>query len=236
MSEKPVTRTSRKQRVQRVKNTVITLVVLAVLALVVVKGCIPFFETGGGERVTYPAPGGDDQRFDPIASIAAVQSTVGEGAELISIYSMHVKSDGTQDLTTDLYMAYTDYDFVRPIPAPEDAPPIGAGGSATGEWFQVSNVSVIKPGQWRRTTHSGGSYTYLHKGMSISLETPSGDKALTVELPRCSYVTLWEHALQEGVPEGAVAAIVYDAAGYRFTINDLGYNARFTPDCEAITN
>lgn len=209
----------------------ITIAVIAVVILVVIPSCVSAFDTGFGAETTYDPPGGDNTRYDPIAAVGQIQTQIGEGAELISLYSTYVKSDGTQDLTTDLYSAISNYEFVREVSAPDNAPPIGAGGSTTGRWYQVTQVDVYSPGQWRRVTGSS-DYTYLHKGMELDSYDPTGTEPTTIPLPRCSYAVLWEQALKDEVPDSAVASITYDASGYTFSISDLDYHAEFDRDCQ----
>jgi len=163
--------------------------IIVVIYLVITRGCIPAFQTGFGAETTYDPPGGDNAHFDPIAAADDIQAQVGEGAELMAMSATFVKSDGTQDLATDLYVATTNYEFVREVPPPADAPPIGAGGSADGRWYQVTDVDIFRPGQMRQVIGTN-SYTYLHKGMDLDENRPTGAKPATipcraVPLPRC---------------------------------------------------
>lgn len=210
---------------------VITIAVIAVVILVIIPSCVSALDTGFGAETTYDPPGGDNTRYDPIAAVGEIQAQIGEGAELISLSSTYVKSDGTQDLVTDLYSAVSDYEFVREVPPPADAPPIGAGGSTTGKWYQVTEVDVYSPGQWRQVTGSS-NYSYLHKGMELDNYDPRGTKPATIPLPRCSYALLWEQALKDGVSTSAVAYITYDSNGYTFSISDLDYRAEFDMNCQ----
>jgi hypothetical protein len=207
--------------------------VVGIIVFVFIRGCIPGFETGFGSETTYDPPGGDPSRFDPIASMDSIQAQVGDGAELIEMSSTFVKSDGTQDLTTDVYFARSDYEFVREVPPPDDAPPIGAGGSASGRWYQITHVDIHDPGQWRQVTGST-SYSYLHKGMALDEFTPTGNKPDTIPPPTCPFSILWQHAIADGVPSDAVANIAYDNMEYEFYISDLGYRARFDATCQKI--
>lgn len=212
-----------------------SLLVVGLLALMAIRSCMPAFETGFGNETTYAPPGEDPARFNPITAIEAIQSQIGDGAELMQMSSTYVKSDGTQDLTTELYYARSDYEFVREVPAPDNAPPIGAGGSASGRWYQVTHVDIFDPGQWRQVTGTN-NYSYLHKGMALDVDTPTGTKPDTIALPQCAFSLFWEHAIAEGIPADAVARISYDDDGYDFYITDLNYRASFDTRCQVIGN
>lgn len=211
--------------------TLITIAVVVVVLLVIIPSCISVVDTGFGAETTYDPPGSDNTRYDPIAAVGEIQAQIGEGTELISLSSTYVKSDGTQDLVTDLYTAVSNYEFVREVPPPDNAPPIGAGGSTTGRWYQITQVDIYSPGQWRQVTGST-NYTYLHKGMDLDNYDPTGTRPAIIPLPRCSFATLWEQALKDDVPESAVAFINYDSDGYEFYISDLGYRAEFDMECQ----
>jgi hypothetical protein len=228
MQETPVLPNNHPKNNRRAALWIIA--IIAVIFFVIIPGCSWIFDTSFGARTTYAPPGDDNSRFDPIAAADEVQAQVGEGAELIAMSATFVKSDGTQDLVTEVYFATTDYEFVREVPPPADAPPIGAGGSVDGRWYQVTNVDIFSPGQMRRVTGSD-NYSYVHKGMDLDTDNPIGSKPATIPMPRCSFATLWEQALQDNIPAEAVARITYDESGYEFSISDLDYYAQFDMDC-----
>ncbi|MCS7071830.1 MAG: hypothetical protein NZM00_10020, partial [Anaerolinea sp.] len=71
--------------------------------------------------------------FDPVAALPDVRAFAGEGALLAEIYATSVRPDGTIDLNaTYTPQPYVDYQFYRPVPRPENAPPVGAGGTSSG--------------------------------------------------------------------------------------------------------
>ncbi len=140
MTETPVY-PNRKPRTPKPAVAVPLVVGIILLFLFVMYACVPYLESGN--HVTYPPPGGQPERFDPFTAIGAIQTQIGAGAELVEIRAMYVKSDGTQDLMNDAYFAQADYTFVKEVPAPEDAPPVGAGGSATGRWYQRFDVDIL---------------------------------------------------------------------------------------------
>lgn len=228
MQETPVLPNSNRPKTKW--TSIVAIGAVASIIIAIVWGCAAGMQTGFGAETTYDPPGGDNTHFDPIAAADDIQAQIGESAELMGMSSTFVKSDGTQDLVTELYVATTNYEFVREVPTPDNAPPIGAGGSPDGKWYQVTDVDIFRPGQWRQVTGSS-EYTYLHKGMALDPYDPRGSKPDTIPMPRCSFATLWERALQDGVPESAVAMIDYDADGYDFSISDLGYYAEFDVDC-----
>jgi hypothetical protein len=67
--------------------------------------------------------------------------------------------------------------------------------------------------------------------MDLDTDNPIGSKPATIPMPRCSFATLWEQALQDNIPAEAVARITYDESGYEFSISDLDYYAQFDMDC-----
>ena len=182
------------------------------------------------------AVSGDPISFDPVASLPEVKEFSGEGSKLLSIDAMYVRSDGTLDLTATSYRPTVDYEFYRETAAPEDAPPIGAGGSIERKWYETVTVSVYRPGETRHVTSMGGginkSYYYTNKGMDRSVDGPTG-VVPGVELaePKCSFADLWKVALEEGAAEDAVAMIEYTEDGYDFSISGLDINLEFDAEC-----
>jgi hypothetical protein len=234
MKETPVIPNVKRPTPPWIKGVSLIVGVIVLIILMQVS-CAFLFDTVWSPHPTYPAPGEDNSRFDPIAAIPAIQTQIGESPELMSLRSTYVKSDGTQDLTTEIYNARTTYEFVREVPEPDNAPPIGAGGSADGKWYQVTGVDIFRPGQWRSVSGSE-NYTYQHKGMDLDNHDARGTKPETLAIPRCSFATLWQQAIQDGIPDSAVASISYDAEGYDFSISDLAYYAEFNQDCELVSN
>ncbi|MBZ0286193.1 MAG: hypothetical protein K8I30_01160, partial [Anaerolineae bacterium] len=188
-----------------------------------------FFETGGGNADTRDVPG-DPTHFDPIASFAAIKTYAGEGALLTGFEAYFVHSDGTLDLPADYYPRVS-ASFVIPTTAPADAPPIGAGGSADGEWYLPVEIAIFQPGQWRKVTSSRGSYTYVNKGMQRDVNDPTSNAPMILSDPTCSFADLWQEAIKHDAPQSAVAIIEYHASGYRFSISDVSIHLDFDMDC-----
>jgi hypothetical protein len=206
---------------------------LIILCLVFV--ITPFFQSGGGEVFTREVPG-DAKFFDPIAGLPQVQAFAGENVEVISIKAYYVRSDGTMDLTATSYHPYVDYEFVHQVPAPADAPPVGAGGTLNGKWYQTVNVKAYEPGQWRHVTSGSSEYSYMNKGLERDEDRPRNYKSDTAGMPQCSFKTLWSVAKEKGAPEDAVATIEYTYRGYDFRIRDTDVDLEFSPNCHLKTS
>lgn len=107
---------------------------------------------GGSTRQTVTIDG-DPARFDPVASLNQVMSLAGPGARLEVLRTAGVRRDGTLDLTAAYSPAPSaTYELHRDAPAPKNAPPVGAGGSADGRWYQSLRIEAAKPGRRRRAT------------------------------------------------------------------------------------
>lgn len=184
---------------------------------------------------------GDPAAFDPIATYAEIEAYArGEAAsiEFIEMDATYVKSDGTLDLTAESYFPQVTYRFAIPSERPEDAPPIGAGGS-TGAYEQLVTIKAFQPGQFRSvTTMSGGSrtsYTYKHLGLERDIDDPTPvAQRETFSAPSCSFAELWETAIQRDAPRDAVAIIKYDDGEYRFSISAVNIYLEFDQSCELI--
>ncbi|MCI0479592.1 hypothetical protein L0Y59_03530 [Candidatus Uhrbacteria bacterium] len=177
---------------------------------------------------------GDPERFDPVASYPMVRDFAGEGSRLVSLRALYVKRDGTMDLMAP-YGAETAYVFIHPVPAPKDAPPIGAGSSLEDAWHERVTIRVYEPGQWRRVQSFGrvnADYSYQNRGMERDASEPvSTPVEPDIPSPACGMATLWDAALEAGAPEDAVATVDYDARGYVFTISGADIRLRFDAEC-----
>lgn len=192
---------------------------------------IPFFISGGGNVDTRPVPG-DATAFDPIATFQEIAAYAGEGAQLIRLSAYYVKSDGTLDLTADYYPR-VDYEFAREVPPPEDAPPVGAGGSAGGKWYEFIDIDAYQPNQWRRVSGSQ-NYSYMNQGMERDVSAPRTLSSTFIPPPECSFADLWTVAMTQDAPRDAVAVIEYDSEGYDFRISDVSISLRFDTECQRI--
>jgi hypothetical protein len=182
---------------------------------------------------------GDASEFDPFVALADAQEFAGADAKLATITATYVRADGTMDLTATYTPApRTEYTFLREIPRPADAPPVGVAGSTSGQWYEPISIEAYQPGQVRHVTSTGGgistSYNYTNQGMIKEVEdpttTPFDDVAPE---PTCKFVDLWKIAMKEGAPEEAVAIIEYDSEGYTFNIIGDTY-LRFDHDCKLV--
>ena len=182
---------------------------------------------------------GTASSFDPISSFEAAREFAGPDAQFISLRASNVRSDGTLDLTATYSPApRVDYKFAREIPRPADAPPVGAGGTGTGPWYEPVTVEAYRPGQRRQiTTQSGGSrvtFQHVNEGLtrSVSAASTSLDGKL-VDAPQCAFKNLWQTALEANskAQKDAVAIISFDSDGYDFVISGLGVSLHFDMDC-----
>jgi hypothetical protein len=218
----------------------LTLVKLAILTALIVLAfkyvITPFFETGGGNVDTREVPGSATS-FDPVAALPGVTDYAGSGAQLLSISAYYVRSDGTLDLTADSYHPYVEYNFAREVAAPADAPPVGAGGSFSGKWYEPVEIKASKPGQWYHVDAGSSEYDYMNKGMERETSRPTSSQQNIVPAPKCAFADLWKTALKvKEVPQSAVATIEYDYDGYDFRIGDLSIWMKFDLDCKLTSN
>lgn len=180
---------------------------------------------------------GDPTHFDPIATVNEMRSHFDPNAKLSSIDISYVKSDGTLDLKATSYRPTARYDFYRELSEPpKDAPPVGAGGTKEGKWYEPVDVEVFEPGQWRHVKRIGGGvsteYSYIHKGIDVDRGTPTTSPSDFVEDPKCPLADLWKTAIEKGAPADAVASVDYDDSGYDFRISDAGISLEFDFDCK----
>jgi len=124
---------------------------------------------------------------------------------------------------------------VRPVEAPADAPPVGAGGG--GQWYEPVEIDVYEVGQWRHVTSIGGGvsteYSYMNKGMDRDTSSPTTSPGTILPEPTCSFADLWQVAIDRHEAQAdAVATIRYDSGGYGFDISALSIHLHFTTDCK----
>jgi hypothetical protein len=199
-------------------------------------GLIDTFSNMGPEM---QAISGDVSRFDPIGSLTQVRAFAGQGAKLTGISAYYVRSDGTMDLTASYMPApYTEYEFVREVERPTNAPPVGAGGTTNGQWYQPISIDASKPGVQRHVTSTGGgvsmSYNYVTQGLEKDVRdaTTSFNDAILAD-PQCTFRDLWQIAIQNDAPRDAVATIRYNEDGYSFNIPGT-VNLDFDEDCNLV--
>lgn len=220
-----------------VLGLVIVLATVVPILLFVVGPMTGLFNVFGEDTREVP---GDASAFDPIASFAEIEAYArGEAPsiKLIDIKAMYVKSDGTLDLTAESYFPTVTYEFVIPAARPENAPPIGAGGS-TGDYEQLVTIKAFRPGQMRTvTTISGGTrtdYTYQHLGLERKTDDPRPVNQREIAVaPACSLADLWEKALHYDAPRDSVAIIDYDGE-YSFNISAVNVDLTFDQSCKRI--
>lgn len=198
---------------------------------------IPFFETGGGSADTRPVPG-DASRFDPFGALPEIRAYAGEGALLMEIEMYYVRSDGTMELTAEYSPSpRVTYDFMREVPRPDNAPPIGAGGANTEAWYEPIEIEAYQPGKWWHVTSGSSEYSYMNKGMERDTSSPrNGLPSPVLDDPQCSLVELWEQAINKDAPRDAVATITYDQNGYEFTISGLSIYLQFDMNCRLVSS
>lgn len=191
---------------------------------------------------TTTAPG-NAAAYDPFAALPAVAAFAGDGAQLAEIEAAQVRSDGTQDLTAD-YEAprpRTTYTFFREVPRPENAPPVGAGGTTDGPWYEPITVEAYRPGEMSQIRRTGGgvsiSTQFVNQGLKRQVQDPTTSLAFVegfVAPPACTTRQLWSTALERGAPSTAVATITYNSDGYEFSIPGAGFRLEFSADCRAM--
>lgn len=189
---------------------------------------------------TKPVPGGLPAAFDPISTYADVATFAGEGALLVSVDASQVRSNGTTDLTATYSPApRVTYEFAKEVPRPANAPPVGAGGTSGGQWYQPITIEAYQPGQTRRVSQSQGgarfTYTYVNEGMTRNVDAPTTSVSgftKPLDPPTCAFSELWRVALEQEAPADAVARIEYSSAGYRFVISGARISLDFDMDCK----
>ncbi len=179
---------------------------------------------------------GDARAFDPVASLPAVQAYAGTGTRLVSIEVALVRADGTMDLEASYSpKPSVTYTFARSVERPADAPPPGAGGANTGDWYEEITIRAYDPGARRQVTTTRGNsrttFRYTNKGMERNVADPAASTPEFVDAPACSIAALWDVAIAAGAPGDAVARIDYDADGYEFGITGVGVNLDFDANC-----
>jgi hypothetical protein len=184
---------------------------------------------------TKPVPG-DAANFDLIAGMPEIYEWIGADAELKDLYATGVRSDGTMDLFAN-YTSIVSLTFVRPTQANNDLP-LGAGGSESDIAYEEVDVDIFTPNQMRTSSSSSNGmrtrFSYINRGALIEVDGTTNTKPITLFMPTCSFADLWAIAIENDVPENAVAAISYDNYGYDFRIIDTNYDLEFSQDCELL--
>lgn len=230
--------TARDGLMRRALFAGLALVLLAGLAIPIlaafdIGGILELFAGDGGTM----DPPGNPRAFDPVARYAAVAAYAGAGASLVRMEAVQVRSDGLLDLEAPYQPApRVHYAFVRTVPLPANAPPLGAGAPADGRWRQRIEVDLGPPGamHYVRKVGKGGieERPYVSRGMQRREREPTVASAdAVVAPPSCALRGLWRQAIARGVPADAIAEIDYGRDGYDFTIRGTRWSLRFAPDC-----
>lgn len=177
--------------------------------------------------------------FDPVIVLAGLRSWAGDNALLGEIFASQVRQDGTLDLTATYTPApYVEYTFYRQVERPADAPPVGAGGSNTGPWYEPIEIRAYRPGQTSTITSTGGGVSvraqFMNQGFALERDDPEANAFNSDESlldPRCPFSDLWAQAIARGAPADAVASIRYTADGYEFNITGV-FNLDFDRECK----
>jgi hypothetical protein len=187
-------------------------------------------------------PPGESAHFDPVAGFGTIQSHAGAGARLLSFEARFVRADGTLNLTATFSPPPTvEYRFARDLPGPpRNASPVGAGRRADDHWYEPINVTVSRPWQLRSVSRASGgmrtSYQYFSLGMARDAgRVQAGPEAVFAPPPACPLRELWKVAADRGAPQGAVAVIRYDSAGYSLRIEGTPIDLAFGVDCAPVT-
>jgi hypothetical protein len=182
-------------------------------------------------------PPGDPRAFDPVAQYPAVAAFAGPGVALLRMRAEQVRSDGRLDLGADYQPSpRAQYDFVREVPAPPEAPPLGAGAPVDGRWHQRIEVDLSRPGTLRYVHKVGKDgileTQYVLRGMERREDEPTGAPIESgIAPPACPLRELWKLALARGVPANAVASIEYDRDGYDFGVRGTRWSLHFAAEC-----
>jgi hypothetical protein len=185
----------------------------------------------------------DANAYDPFAALAVVTAFAGDGAQLAEIQAYQVRSDGTQNLNAnyDPPRPYTEYTFYREVPRPADAPPVGAGGTTSGPWYEPITVEAYRPGQMSQIRQTGGemniSTQFVNQGLKREVDDPTSNLSFFdgfVPAPACTTQQLWARALQQDAPADAVATIIYNGEGYELSISGIGFSMDFDANCKPI--
>ncbi|MGQ9910660.1 MAG: hypothetical protein ACUVS2_17685 [Candidatus Flexifilum sp.] len=180
--------------------------------------------------------------FDPVAALPEIRAFAGDGALLAEIYATSVRPDGTLNLNaTYTPRPYVDYRFYRVVPRPDNAPPIGAGGTSSGPWFEPITISAYQPGQMSLISRTGGGVNvrtqFINQGLAREIDEPTTSVSFNTDQslldPACSFAELWAQALTRGAPAEAVASIHYNASGYDFVISGV-ISLRFDSRCKPV--
>lgn len=176
--------------------------------------------------------------WDPVAAFASVAAFAAPDAQLISFDATNVRPDGTLDLTASYSPApRVDFKFFHEIPRPANAPPVGAGSTGRGPWYEPVSIGVYQPGQRRNFYYRGGGVSadldYINEGMERETDDPTTTlPGEGVEAPKCALADLWKIAQTQAAPSDAVASISYDADGYSFSISALKIYLDFDLECQ----
>jgi hypothetical protein len=181
---------------------------------------------------------GTANAWDPIANYISVATFAAPSAQLISFTATSVRPDGTLDLTATYSPApRADFKFVHEVDRPANAPPVGAGSTGRGPWYEPVSIGVYQPGQRRHFYYSGGGVSadmdYVNEGMERQLDDPTTTLPGTIAAPpKCALADLWKTAQSKSdAPSDAVATISYDADGYSFSISALSIYLSFDTEC-----
>lgn len=177
------------------------------------------------------APPGDLRRFDAMAQLPAVSAFAGAGAQLVELRAIGVRADGTVDLSVEPARGNVRYQFVREVPAPADAPPVGAGGSLDGRYHEEVTVALYQP-MFRRVTSSGAEWDYRHLGMERERTVSPGAPPPAAPATSCRLAELWKEL--RGAPASAVALARYADGVWQLDIRDTPISARFDASCGPI--
>lgn len=210
-------------------------ILMPVLAVAGVLGAVLLIDGWIGAAEQTVAIEGDPARFDPVAGLPQVMTVAGATARLERIHAAGVRRDGTLDLTAGYVPApRATYSLYRDAPPPDPAPPVGAGGSLDGRWYQSLRIEAYRPGQRRQVTRISGSsrmrYSYVNRGLDVDEGSVSGKAGTAVPPPACRFDRLWADAIAQGAPPDAVAQIDYDDDGYVFNIPGV-FLRRYGTDC-----
>ena len=170
------------------------------------------------------------ERFDPIQALPDVGAMMGPSTRYWQFMAQGVRSDGTVDLTADYAPLVTYQSFAE---SASTGAPLGAPGQAA---MQLVIVHAMRPGWHVASRDSDGTSWRLSRGLERSqIPWHAHTTGLpTSSSPTCPLAKLWEQAIAQGTPADAVAQIVHNAQGYRFTIEGTSIEHRFDQGCSLL--
>ncbi len=160
------------------------------------------------------APPGVIERFDASAGFTAMANFAGPQARLITLRATGVGSDGMMNLAAPGGPKIAAEFVAAAIAGDPELQP--EGKYAVGHAIRVLLTVQAPRGE--------------HRGMGRAPNGRATGDERTIEPPGCTFVELWNQAIELGAPRTGTATIDYDAEGYAFAIDGQEVR-RFSGSC-----